>query len=594
MNNYIKKTIAFVFICLCFIGLIGCDPDHTPVTTDYYMNIEIDSYSIYVDEYLEIELDTNIITGITWESYDESIATVADGVVCGVSKGDTFISAIYDELLVEIYIEVKNAPVQQKQYQVTIDGEVVTVREGVALIIVLKDLFYGKDHYNYNNTIFEGWFLDSSYTTACDLMTKVYSNMILYAKYTTDNNDCMKIAINNTIDYNGDFIDAPIAQVFSPNYNKTTEYKDFKYENHFMASVEYNLSTSKYQVTDTFVDGYKNNIIIPYNGFVISISKDIDNYTNYIEQLTIGSVITLDRYSINSSGKLYINKAKNTFTNTFTFKGSVSASYMCAYDVTNEIFLYEKDSDSKAYPASVTKIVTAIAALKYASLDDVYTIGDELDAMNEGSSPSTAGLVKGEKWSLRHLMYAMLLPSGNDAAYSIAAGVALNLPGNENLTAREALDVFAELMNEIFTDLNLTNSHFMVPDGNSYYVSGGAWDDRLTLHYTTAKDMMYVSNLAFKCGAIAGITSTASMNFKIQSGQSKGYNNTNSLIKATNEYYYPYAVGLKTGTTTPAGNCLISGAECDGRFVIIVTLKSSTSAGRYSDTLLVYRAIFGK
>ena len=124
---------------------------------------------------------------------------------------------------------------------------------------------------------------------------------------------------------------------------------------------------------------------------------------------------------------------------------TTTSNFSTAYDYTNDKFLYQKNADVKAYPASTTKIITALAAVKYASLDLKITVGDELDVMYEGSSPGTAGSKKGQVWTLRQLLYAMLLPSGNDSAYTIAAGVARSLPGNEDKPVRELLLIFNDL-----------------------------------------------------------------------------------------------------------------------------------------------------
>ena len=149
--------------------------------------------------------------------------------------------------------------------------------------------------------------------------------------------------------------------------------------------------------------------------------------------------------------------------------------------------------------------------------------------MWQGSSPSTASLKKGQTWTLIELLYATLLPSGNDAAYAVAALTINYLYPNNTWTAREQIDKFAELMNEVAAEAGATNSHFMVPDGNSYYTSSGAWDDRLTYHYVTANDMVKIARYAFSFGEIAEVVSTVGASFSID-GTGYSYTNTNHLL----------------------------------------------------------------
>ena len=314
------------------------------------------------------------------------------------------------------------------------------------------------------------------------------------------------------------------------------------------------------------------------------------------EKFYKGTEIAFDRYSINVANRLYINKVAEK-ENVSTINPYVNCTYSSVYDFTNDTYIFQKNADNKAYPASTNKIITAITAVQNAPLDLEITVGDELDYMYQGSDPGTAGSKKGQVWTLRQLLYAMLLPSGNDSAYTIAAGVARSLPGNENKSTLELLKIFANLMNGVRDQVGANNSHFMhAPDGNSYYLPGGGpstpnlYDERLYNQYVTANDMIKFAKLAFNYPAIANVTSTVTKSFKIISGESFTFNNTNQLIKSSSSNYYKYAVGLKTGTTTPAGQCLIFGAEKDGRFVIAAVMKATN---RYSDSLAILRATFG-
>ena len=218
---------------------------------------------------------------------------------------------------------------------------------------------------------------------------------------------------------------------------------------------------------------------------------------------------------------------------------------------------------------------------------------EEFDVTYEGDSPSTAGLQKGQMWTLRQLLYALMLPSGNDAAYVIAAGVARSIKGNENLNIREQLEYFNNLMNNVAKKIGAHNSHFMVPDGNSYYNSDGSWSNRLSQHYVTADDMIKFAMLALNYSMLAKVVSTYTINFSIVSEKAYTFYNTNLLIKPIrSEVYLKNAIGIKTGTTNPGGYCLICAYEVDGRIVIASILKGTTSMNRYYDAVKIYNAVY--
>ena len=146
------------------------------------------------------------------------------------------------------------------------------------------------------------------------------------------------------------------------------------------------------------------------------------------------------------------------------------------YDLTEEKILYAKNADEKIYPASTTKILTALTAIEYTAPEYVYYVGSELDLVAQDSSMSW--IAQGSSLCRNEILTAMLAPSGNDAAYCIAANVARKIYGEE-LSDTETIDYFAVLMNDYAKKLGAENTHFTVPDG--YH------DDE---HYTTASDML--------------------------------------------------------------------------------------------------------
>ena len=121
---------------------------------------------------------------------------------------------------------------------------------------------------------------------------------------------------------------------------------------------------------------------------------------------------------------------------------SVNAEHAFAYDVDNEEFLYLKGENEIIYPASTTKLLTALFALECAEPDTVFRPGDELQLVGSGSS--IAYIKPIHQLTLEMLIEGMLLPSGNDAAYVIAAGVGRILADDETLEGKTAVDLFME------------------------------------------------------------------------------------------------------------------------------------------------------
>lgn len=115
------------------------------------------------------------------------------------------------------------------------------------------------------------------------------------------------------------------------------------------------------------------------------------------------------------------------------------------------------------YPASLTKILTAILIMKNLDLDDTVTVGKEIN--RTGKDSSGIGLCVGEKLTGRELIYALMLPTGNDASYTAAVTVARKLSGNSEMSTPEAIKYFADLMNAWAQEIGAMDSNFINPDG---------------------------------------------------------------------------------------------------------------------------------
>ncbi|MBQ1965578.1 MAG: D-alanyl-D-alanine carboxypeptidase [Clostridia bacterium] len=247
------------------------------------------------------------------------------------------------------------------------------------------------------------------------------------------------------------------------------------------------------------------------------------------------------------------------------------AEYVAVYDVPAGTMLFEKNAQEKITAASTTKLLTALTLLEYASADTTFTVGSELSLVGAGSS--TAKLVKGQTLTLEQILDALLIPSGNDAAYVIAAHVGRNLAKDPQITDRDAVNAFLEKMNDKAKSLGADNSLFTCPDG---------YPDKK--QYTTAEDMMKIAVASIKNETIRKTVEKTYTEIPFPDGSVKGYVNTNQLLVPSSANFYEGTFGLKTGSTPGAGQCLISGATAYGHDLIVTLFKAPTNAIRYSDS----------
>ncbi len=205
--------------------------------------------------------------------------------------------------------------------------------------------------------------------------------------------------------------------------------------------------------------------------------------------------------------------------------------------------IYNKNALEKRSIASTTKIMTALVALENGNPEDKVIVSKRAAAIGG----STAGLREGEQYTLRELLYAMLMISGNDAAIAIAEHIG------------GSVEDFAVMMNDRARSLGAVNSHFITPHGL----------DR-TDQYSTAYDVALITIEALKNPLFCTIVSTSSSNIPGHS-----LYNTNELLSS-----YPGADGVKTGFTGQAGRCLVSTAKKNGMRLISVVLGSPTRNAR--------------
>lgn len=266
-----------------------------------------------------------------------------------------------------------------------------------------------------------------------------------------------------------------------------------------------------------------------------------------------------------------------TYKNTYKAKIKVKVSaptvkYMSAvYDITNDRYTFENRINERCYPASITKLITALVALKYMDEDDIIVVGNELNMVEWYSSRCNIKI--GEKFKLRDILYGLLLPSGGDAAYTIAVNCARKVSGNPNMGYVAAKNYFVSLMNSYMKSIGATGTRCVNPHG--YPVDG---------HYSTVHDLVLVAKKVLKNKTLKSITSTSYKYVTALTGQSYSWSTTNSLITSYSHRYSPYAHGMKTGTVNDTYTGIVSAATKNKRTIITVVIGCESYDARYVAT----------
>ena len=231
------------------------------------------------------------------------------------------------------------------------------------------------------------------------------------------------------------------------------------------------------------------------------------------------------------------------------------------YDRISKSMIIGKNEDVKSAMASTTKIMTTIVILEKSDLDETVTVS----AKAGGTGGSRLGLKRGDKASVKDLLYGLMLRSGNDAAVALAEHVG------------GSVKEFAELMNEKAIELGLTNTHFVTPHG---------LDD--ANHYTTALELAKLTDYAMDNETFAKIVGTKSTTIYINN-QPRQIKNTNELLGVLNG-----VVGVKTGFTNNAGRCLVTETKRNNMDIITIVLGADTKKDRTKDSVNLIEYTFSK
>lgn len=257
----------------------------------------------------------------------------------------------------------------------------------------------------------------------------------------------------------------------------------------------------------------------------------------------------------------------------------LTAGNVCLVNATKKQEIFSLNSNEQIAPASTTKMLTAMTVLAFCELREKVTVGEEINSVAQDAS--RAGVSVGNVFTVKQLLEGLLLPSGNDAAYVLAAYTGRKIAEDESLDATRAVELFVEKMNEKAVEIGAVNSNFVRPDG---YDADG--------QYTTAYDLACIAAafLEYDNGLLSDMVKKESVQESPLNASELTWENTNELINPSSQYYYKEAIGIKTGSSDKAGKCLVSAARIHKNLYIAVVM-GDTDAGRFEDSIALYEAL---
>lgn len=240
----------------------------------------------------------------------------------------------------------------------------------------------------------------------------------------------------------------------------------------------------------------------------------------------------------------------------------VNAEAAATFSLYDGTVIFQKNPFERMNPASITKVMTVLIAIRDGNLSDFVTVGDETVITEPGAT--LCHIKPGDTLTLEQLLYGLMLPSGNDAGAAIAVHM------------RGSVEAFAEEMNRTAHAIGATGTHFVNPHGLT--------DE---MHYTTAYDLYLIFNEALKYPQFQNIIQTVryTANYTAADGTLKSQEWKNSNQYLTGQVPTPSGItvmGGKTGTTQAAGSCLIIGSrDASGHEYVSVVLKADNRTNLY-------------
>ena len=274
------------------------------------------------------------------------------------------------------------------------------------------------------------------------------------------------------------------------------------------------------------------------------------------------------------------NEIQTQSTSEWPEAPEVNGESAIVMDMESGVVIYGKEIDKKQYPASITKMLTALVAVENSRMTDKVVFSkDSVYCVQYGDAH--IGMQVGEELSMRDALYGMMLASANEVAYAIAETVGKNIAmqeeggiGTAKEDSRKYYDIFIEKMNERARELGATNSHFVNPNG--------LHDEK---HYTTAHDMAVIAVELFKHKEVVDIMKTRS--YKIEPtnlvNEERYVAQKHGMLSEGSEFYYENYAGGKTGYTVEAQNTLVTYADNKDMQLVCVELKTGPNHV-YQDT----------
>ena len=256
---------------------------------------------------------------------------------------------------------------------------------------------------------------------------------------------------------------------------------------------------------------------------------------NIIDSTSLGEVVNLD--SIEGFEQL----------------SSLTADVWMLIDDSTGCIISEKNADEQRPMASITKMMTCLLALENGQMNDTIEITQDVYIAKDSR------VKLGDKYTMRHLIDEMMLLSDNDAAYALAKHI-----GGDTLK-------FCDMMNEKAAYLGMTHTHFANPNGMPNLNN-----------YSTASDLVRLSRYCMRDSLFAAIVGTVEKDVPLLDGRHMPCRNTNALLKT-----YEGCLGIKTGFTRLAGNCLASTATRNGTTLYLVLLNSRSMSSRFTESAIL-------
>ena len=248
----------------------------------------------------------------------------------------------------------------------------------------------------------------------------------------------------------------------------------------------------------------------------------------------------------------------------------VAAPVALLMDANTGKILYEKNAYEKVYPASTTKIMTAILALENRELSHIAKVSyNSIFTVPIGYA--NANLQLDEELTIEQLLKVLLIPSANDAANVIAEDIG------------GSVESFASMMNTKANEIGCTNTHFVNPNG--------VHDEN---HYSCAYDLALMGKYAMKNETFRNIVSTVRYTLPVTNKYDKAdriFLTTNKLINEKSGQFYKYTTGVKTGYTDAAKNCIVASAKKDDMELIAVIMgaaNDNNSSNKFTDCVTLF------